>query len=452
MAERVPELEHTSRHTPPSLEEREKSPDSETYLAEITKSLVSMAQLDFTSVPEIRGSGPLDAVATGLRALAEELEATVVAKNNAENANQSKADFLANMSHELRTPLAVIMGSVELLSTTHLNPEQVKLANQIQHATSMLYRLVSDILDFSKLDAGTLRLQQGRFDVPSLMKAATAQHAANAQKKGLSLLLHPLNLPARQVLGDDSRLLQIIHNLLSNAIKFTSSGTVRLGAHGTIQGNMTHIVFEVEDSGIGIRKADQERLFERFHLFNTALHRPHSGAGLGLSITHSLVQSMNGTIEVQSTPGIGSKFAVRLSLPVDEQTECSAEILVGSPLRKRLLVVDDNDMMREVTGEMLRALGCEVELAESGQRCLEILAHTNFDLILMDWQMPYMDGLETTRQILRLQREHQSPIVAVTAHGSSDDAIASLKVGMVAHMTKPITLTSLRQTIEQYAI
>ena len=420
-------------------------------LARLADCIVAMARLDYGAVPAVPGTGPVAAIAAGLSALGEELEATVVAREEAEAANRAKSDFIANMSHELRTPLTTIVGTVSLLERTALDERQQRLLARIQAASLGLERLVSDVLDFSRLEAGKLRLERQPTELSEVLDAVLDAHQRRAVAQGLTVLRQPWSPPPGQDWGDGARLTQILHNLLENAIKYTPAGRVRVGVEHRFEGELAQVVVEVEDTGVGIPEDRLDGIFERFFQVDASLRRAQAGAGLGLSIAHALTESMGGALSVQSREGQGSTFRLVLSLasvapPQGAQApEPSPTPTASGP---RILVVDDCVEIRELIGAMLGLIGHEPLMVSSGQGALDALAAQDFDLVLMDVQMPGMDGLETTRRALALRPGLQ--VVAVTAHSRDEDREACADAGMVDHLAKPFRLDSFSKMIQRH--
>jgi len=421
----------------------------EDQLEEITNSLVKMAGLDFSSPPIIRGAGPMDAVAAGLLALGEELQSSVVAREEAEKANEAKARFLANMSHELRTPLTAVLASAELLRFTALDAKQDVLVRRVLAASSMLQRLIMDVLDFAKIEAGELAIGFDPFKVADVLGRVVWQFEDVATAKGLAFLVDHGRLHEGFVFGDAQRVEQVLGNLVANAIKFTDTGSVRLITRSRVLNGVLELRFEIADTGKGMSEETQAHIFEGFVIGDSSNRRRHAGAGLGLSIVHGLVEQMDGDLTVETEVGVGSTFVLKLKFPIAATAE--APVMVHElldPVTCRVLIVDDNQMIREVTTEMLRSQGCEVHAVSSGARALTTVAEREFDLILMDCQMPRMDGLEATRILLGRYPERGLFIVAITAHSSAQDQKMSLDAGMRHHINKPFTMDGLRSVVD----
>ena len=420
-------------------------------LGEITESIVAMAQLDFKTPPSIRGDGPLDAVAVGLVALGEELQASLAAQRVAEEANESKTRFLANISHELRTPLTTIIGSSELLKETALDESQHRLVRQVCDASGLLMRLITDVLDFSKIEAGKLSIEAHPFRLRDCLHRVVAPHRLSATGKGLVLEERWLHIEDVEVQGDGHRLEQVLSNLVGNAVKYTTEGRILLDGELEETEDGILLQFRIQDTGPGIPAEQHGRIFDRFTMGDSSNRRRQPGAGLGLSISKALIDAMGGLLRLESTLGLGSTFYVQI--PV-ERVHLELDVPNRDPCRQttkcRVLLVDDTAAVRTVVADMLRMLGCSVEVADSGKEALAKVAEQDFDLILMDCQMPSMDGLECARKMLSLYPERGLQIVALTAHSSRQDELKSRAAGMVEHLNKPFRIDQLEALVERF--
>ena len=379
-----------------------------------------------------------------------------LAKEQAEAGNVAKAQFLANMSHEIRTPMTGILGALSLLACDELSPQQRKLLDTASSSSEALLTLLNEVLDFSKIEAGKLELVNEPMLLRPVLSSIVDLLAPMAQRKGLALSLEfDPSLPAR-VKGDAGRIRQVLLNLVGNAVKFTDSGHVAVRARREAGGDSRPVmVLEVEDSGIGISPAVLERLFTPFFQADQSDRRRFGGSGLGLVISKRLTEAMGAELSVESAAGQGSTF--RLSLPLEVLADAPAAApaaLAGTvspaPLAGKVLLVEDNPVNRMLAVAMLGNLGIEVTEAENGLVALQHLEKSRFDLVLMDCQMPVMDGFEATREIRA--REHGAlaariPIIAVTANALSGDSEQCLQAGMDAYLAKPFTLNTLREAI-----
>ena len=391
-----------------------------------------------------------------------ELEAVTrslsMARDAAESANRAKSSFLANMSHEIRTPLNAVVGLSELLQENSDNPQSMSHAATIRKAALSLLGIIDDVLDLSRIEAGGMSLRHENFDLPGLLHDIADMFAPVAARKGLAftLSLDP-NLPA-QVGADPVRLRQVLVNLLGNAMKFTSTGEVQLVATlGERTAAQATVRFAVVDTGVGIPLEDQHALFRPFTQVVEIGGATTGGTGLGLAITAELVDLMEGSIHLDSAPGRGSTFTVKLPLAL--AAEAGPDAAAPEPGREivsgcRILLVEDNEVNQVVASEMLNQLGCEVRIAASGQAALVEMMAERFDLVLMDCQMPGgMDGFETTaawRTQERLQGGHL-PIVALTANAILGDRESCLAAGMDDYLSKPVSLDKLRDVIARFA-
>jgi signal transduction histidine kinase/FixJ family two-component response regulator len=398
------------------------------------------------------------------------------AKEAAEAANKAKDVFLANMSHEIRTPLTGIMGFIHLMMSSELSDQQRTQMNYIKLSCDYLLSLINDILDLSRIEAEQLQLEKTKFHLPTVVQSVVGALAPQNALKTIALncLIDP-NVP-QDLIGDPTRLRQVLFNLIANAIKFTNAGEVRLhcGVKERLPGETT-LQFSVTDTGIGLPREELDRIFKRFARADMHAKANYDGTGLGLSICKHLVELMGGKIWVESTPGSGSRFNFTVKLPVHQETLLPVPAPGGSrsmritdedasevePSRRQalttlmagdstvrghgqcaleILLVEDDWINRIMAANMLEKLGARVTTAENGACALSLMERHRFDMVFMDVKMPVINGIEATRQI----RERQTnincdiPIIAMTAHAMQGDSEAFIEAGMNDYLSKPI--------------
>jgi two-component system, sensor histidine kinase len=369
----------------------------------------------------------------------------------AESASRAKAAFLAMMSHEIRTPMNGMLGVADLLRTMSPDPEQKKLLDILAGSGDSLLRIINDILDFSKIEAERLELRPRPFEIRGLLDEIETLLNTQARAKRVKFVLDvDQKLPAA-VSGDRQRLSQILLNLGNNAVKFTDRGEIRLQVRaGQVAGGKVRLEFTVRDTGIGMPAASLELLFTPFTQLSESRHHRGGGTGLGLVISQKLVNLMGGTIAVQSEPQKGSTFSFAIDLPVAEIASATTTNLVMRLESLSVLVAEDNAVNQTIIDAMLKQLGHRITLTGNGREALEALARSDFDLVLMDCNMPEMDGLEATRR-LRAQnvRNARVPIIALTANAMDGDREKCLAAGMDDFVSKPVTIATLRAAIER---
>ena len=384
-------------------------------------------------------------------ALITELE---VARDSANAANAAKSAFLAMISHELRTPMNGVLGAAQLLGGADLAPAQRRYVDMIRTSGDALLAQLNDILDFAKIESGRIELEKIQVPLGELVEKVGAVWSAGAEAKGLHYAVRVADDLPILVLSDPTRLSQIIHNLLSNATKFTDEGAVGITVSGEKVGEArARIAIAVSDTGMGISTADQARLFRPFSQIDSSSTRRFGGTGLGLVISRRLAGLLGGTLEVRSVPNEGSVFTLTLEVdvlqwstadaPPESETEPVAEILAGRPLR--VLVAEDHAINRKLLTLWLEMEGHTHACAENGQMALELSAAQAFDVVLMDVNMPVMDGLTAVRAIRGSRGPNrETPIIMLSASVRAEDYDAGAAAGANAYLAKPIDFVSLR--------
>ena len=400
------------------------------------------------------------------------------AKETAEAASRAKSQFLANMSHEIRTPMNGVLGMAELLLRCALGDKERHLTESIHHSGSVLLAIINDILDFSKVEAGKLQLETIPFEVHRTIQEAVDLAMPEAKKKQLKLSWHIASDVPAYLLGDPTRLRQIIVNLVGNAVKFTEQGVIEVAVSLESQrGELYGLSVTVRDTGIGISPEVQAHIFDAFSQADGSTTRKYGGTGLGLAIVKQLVALMGGHLELQSVPGEGTTFrlsayftrcdSVQRSLPSSvEEGSSDAETFVHparGPKQVRILLVEDNPVNREVACGMLETFNLRIDTAENGREAVAAVECAEYSLVFMDCQMPEMDGLTATRLIRereakKAQQPHvhadrsvsHVPIIALTAHAMQGDRELCLAAGMDDYLTKPFTLSQLEQVLARW--
>lgn len=376
--------------------------------------------------------------------LPEFKEASGTACNSQDDLGQLKGQFLASLNHEIRTPLSGILGMTDLLLETDLTEEQREYVGTVRLCAESLLETINATLEFSALSAGQCQLDEHEFSVAEVLDTAVAEQAQKAAAAGLRLFRTMDETVPETLIGDGPRIRQVLSHLVSNGVKFTHQGHVEVIATGEpVPGEPFQLILKVKDTGIGIAPERLAEIFDSFRQLERGLSRGYPGLGLGLALVQKLVDLMQGDVSVETTPGAGSTFTIRIPLrePVLAPSTNLPYLSTGNGYR--ILVVEDNPVAQKVIRHILGRYHFEVDSAESGSDALTAVQNKPYDLILMDLQMPDMDGFETTLAIRRVETCAQIPIVALTANSSDEYRQLCLNHGMKEFLSKPVQSSEL---------
>jgi PAS domain S-box-containing protein len=373
-----------------------------------------------------------------------------VAKEKAEESSKAKESFLANMSHEIRTPLNAIIGMIRELSKSELSTKQVGYINNAEKASQHLLSVINNILDISKIEAGEFKLEKNHFNLREVIEDTVTILSVNAKAKGIGLEVNIADDLKPAFVGDSTRIRQILINLAGNSIKFTEKGKVTIECKtGTSNSYAQEILLSIIDTGIGMDKSYFKNLFKKFSQEDTSTARKYGGTGLGMAITYELIQLMEGNIEIDSEKGKGTRIDIRIPLLIGDKqkTEVASDDSDYKKLENiRILLVEDNEMNRLVATNTLSYYNVIIEEAENGLEAIEKIKANNYDIILMDLQMPVMDGIEATK-VIRNELKNTTPIIALTANAFRKEIDLCLSIGMNDYVTKPFEEKTLLKTL-----
>ena len=397
-------------------------------------------------------------IADRISQIRQERDAAQSASQQAKAANEAKSDFLARMSHEIRTPLNAIIGLSELTATTELNEKQRSYVGNIKASGDILLALINDILDFSKIEAGKLDLERTAFNPAAVFEVARTIVEPRVLEKGLALNIIGLDALPRKLYGDPTRLSQIVINLANNAVKFTEHGTVTVTVSCSERTDgKVFLNCAVSDTGIGMTEEEKSRLFQSFSQADETIARRYGGTGLGLAICKQLVEMMDGHISVESTQGVGSTFKFNLLLDLPErdavQQVQAQNVAKGDRVTLKgahILLAEDNPVNRMIALKLLDAAGVSTDVAEDGLEAVSRASATKYDAILMDLQMPGLDGTTATAKLRETEISKDVPIIAMTANVSDKDRELCLKAGMNDHIPKPFKPDELYATLAKW--
>ena len=433
-------------------------------ISDMSKAVKAIQQGDYKAPLPVVDDGELGTLAqhinnlaTGLEQASREqqsaIEQLIHTREEAERANRAKTDFLAMMSHELRTPMNGVLGMLQLLETTQMTEEQAEYAALASESTEHLLKVINDILDFSRIERSALELEHIPFNLAEMVSNCAQAFQHNAVQRGLHLQLSiPEGLQDLPVLGDPTRIRQILVNLIGNALKFTERGQVSIEPlWQQLDHELIWFTCAVRDSGIGINSEKLDSMFTAFQQADSSISRRYGGTGLGLPIARTLAERMGGTLHAKSEEGQGSVFTLEIPLELHQPVTLSQRPLqepeaVCAPGRK-VLLVEDNQVNQTVIESMLSSLGYEVTMVSDGAQAIHFANTERFAAILMDCRLPIINGYEATRQIRQLAGCRALPIIALTANALQGDRETCLQAGMNDYLAKPFKRADLEQIL-----
>ncbi len=418
----------------------------------------------FFPVQTAAGAGEeyFGAIATDITEKERAQEELVRAREKAEASDRAKSEFLAIMSHEIRTPLNGIVGMLQLLNSTALNDEQCECVELGLRSADRLTHLLSDLLELATIEAGKLRIVEAEFSVSRLLQSISELFELGAREKGLRLSLVPSPDLPDAIIGDQSRLKQILFNLVGNAVKFTHEGEVCISAEPVDRGpgRRLGVAFAVSDSGVGIPRDRLDQLADPFKQVDSSHTRSHEGAGLGLAVVHRLVKLMNGAVSIDSVEGEGT--TVRVVLPLKRAgNEAPSDSVQGEEephdehCGVRILVAEDDRLNQIALQRLLESNGHRITVVNDGREVIERLRAEEFDCVLLDVQMPVMNGVEATREIRQAEKlngKRHIPIIAVTAYAGFEDREKFIQAGMDDYLAKPVLMEDLQRVLARHVI
>jgi signal transduction histidine kinase/CheY-like chemotaxis protein len=419
-------------------------------LSDLNRAAAEIGRGNFATNIPIKSRDELGQLAQAINKMSSDLQDSIGQRVQAENANKVKSLFLANMSHEIRTPLGIILGMTEILKDDEISwPEKIEHIDTIERTGKNLTRIINDILDITKIESGHYQIEKSRITLPEFFEDIQKMLTLSVEKNKNTLIVEAMEDAPVHIVSDNSRLKQILVNLIGNALKFTENGTVKI-RYG---GSDSTVFFEVEDTGIGIPQEYHKDLFRNFSQIDSSETRKYEGTGLGLSLSKRLARALDGDLFLkQSSPGHGSVFVLMIKSFASSDV-APPEAINAGPLKgprdlkgKRVLIVDDSSDNQRLIRHYLAKKQIECSFADNGKEAMEKALSESFDAILMDMQMPVMDGYTATQNLRK--KNYKIPIIALTAHAMVEDRQRCIDVGCNDYLTKPVEAVKLYQTLE----